>query len=136
MTRLNPGLRHTILLAALAVPVLLAGCNAQPQTRSGAAAQAACRQRADEVYLMQNRGEIYRADQYATSTRDAPYASSGVVGVTSSGLSGRYARDSLLSDCLSGNHPAGPVTPGEAPAPGTSPAGPATRAGQPPAPRP
>lgn len=79
----------------------LAGCATNaPRDRGSAAQQAACRQRADEVYLKQNRGDVYRGDQYATSTRDAPYASSGLIGVTSSGLSGRYARDKMLDDCL------------------------------------
>ncbi|MCW3475037.1 hypothetical protein [Limobrevibacterium gyesilva] len=104
MTRLRLPAIRTVrgptlsLLATLAV----AACAAQqPQSHASAAQQAACKQRADEVYLRQNRADIYRADTYATSTRDAPL--SGLPqSNTTSGLSGRYARDVLLSNCLNG----------------------------------
>ncbi len=103
------------LPAALLAVTLLAGCNSTPRDRGTAAQQAACRERADEIYIKQNRAEIYAADRYATSTRDAPYGSSGLVGVTSAGLSGRYARDGLITDCING------LTNNTAPASGATP---------------
>jgi hypothetical protein len=97
-----------LLLAGLT----LAACAAQPPaTRASAAQQAACKQRADEVYLRQNRADIYRADNFATSTRGAPYSNLPTSNATS-GLSGRYARDTMLSDCLNG---IGSGTPGSGP---------------------
>ncbi len=119
--------------AAISLPVLMlaligvAGCGAPPD-RGTVAQQAACRERADEVYLRQNRAEIYRADQYATSTRDAPYGSSGVIGNTSSGLSGRYARDSMVSDCIAGAVNAATPGPGKTPDEPAVPAPPAASA--------
>jgi hypothetical protein len=87
----------TTLVAALS----LAGCTQPAGPRAGAspAQTAACRQRSEEVYLTQNRGDVYRADTYATSTRDAPFGG-GLASVPSSGLSQRYARDQMLDDCL------------------------------------
>jgi hypothetical protein len=68
--------------------------------RASAAARAACRSRADEVYLKQNRGEVYQADTYSTSTRDSPYTASGLPGITTNGLGGQYQRDQMEDDCL------------------------------------
>jgi hypothetical protein len=84
------------LLAVLAV----SACSA-PAPRAGIsqAQTAACRQRSDTVYLSQNRATLYRADSYATSTRDAPMGG-GLSQVPSSGLSERYAHDQLLDACL------------------------------------
>ncbi len=108
-------------LAAALLVLAAPGC-APPEPRSHASAveRAACRQRADQVYAMQNRDEIYRADTYATSTRDAPFAGGGLAGVTSRGLSGGFSRDQMVEDCL--NSSAGNVgaTPA-APAPDASP---------------
>jgi hypothetical protein len=101
------------VLAALA----LAGCSIPVGRPSGlTAAQAqACRQRTDEVYLLQNRGELYRTDSFVSGSRDSPF--SGATGVTTSGgigannfgdgLSGQYAREKALSDCY--NSSAGPA---------------------------
>ncbi|HEY0421279.1 MAG TPA: hypothetical protein VGC80_17320 [Acetobacteraceae bacterium] len=69
---------------------------------ASAATRAACRQRADEVYLRQNRADIYRNDYYVGSTRDAPFASTGLPGVSSDGLSSRFGREKMLDDCVSG----------------------------------
>lgn len=84
------------VLAALAV----AACSA-PEPRAGLsqAQTAACRQRSDTVFLSQNRATLYRADSYATSTRDAPMGA-GLAQVPSSGLSDRYARDQMMDACL------------------------------------
>lgn len=102
-------------LLALSLLALAAGC-ARPaeQSRASLADRAACRQRADEVYTLQNRDAVYRADSYATSTRDSPYASNGTPGVTTSDLFGQYARQQMVSDCLNsvaGNVGAAPAAP-------------------------
>jgi hypothetical protein len=61
---------------------------------------AACRQRADEVWERNNRGEIYRADVYASGTRDAMFSSSGSPNLGIRELQGRFARDRMYNDCL------------------------------------
>ncbi len=89
-------------LAALAC-LIMAGCAAPPPSRQASANnadRAACRQRADEIYNKQNRADTYRADSFTTSSLDSPYASTGLPGVPSAGLSSAFARDNLVSDCL------------------------------------
>jgi hypothetical protein len=95
--------RVTPLLAACVVLGALAGCAPQVQSarsRATAAQIAACRHRADEVWQQQNRSEVYRSDSWATSTRDSPFAGAGLPGTVSSGLSGQYAREQMLDNCL------------------------------------
>jgi hypothetical protein len=88
-------------LAIFLVALLLAGCaNRPPPNRATAATAAACRQRADEVFARQNRAEVYNSDTYDSSIRDAPFASSGLPGITTRGLGSRYARDKYLDDCI------------------------------------
>ncbi len=99
----------------LAALLALAACSSPPQSsggraRASAATLAACRQRADDVYLRQNRDEIYRADTYVGSTRDSPFAGYGQSGITSAGLSGRYARDNIQEACLNNTSPPGSVS--------------------------
>jgi hypothetical protein len=92
-----PSMRATGLVLALAA----AGCaRPPPPTSQDAAAVAACRQTADRVYQTQNRGEVYETDRYETSGRDAPYSLGNLPGVTTRGLSGEYARDTMIGDCL------------------------------------
>ena len=113
------GLRAATIPGVLALSLLsLAGC-APPsaQSHASAAAQLACRGRADEVYLRQNPASIYQADQYAASTRDAPYSSVGFAGNTSRGLPGQYYRDTLLDTCLDAtNHQASATSAEQGPA--------------------
>jgi hypothetical protein len=107
----------TGLAVALSATLLLAGCGAPtPQSRASAAQQAACRQRADEVYTQRNRDAKYIADAYVSGTRDTPFSASGATGDTSSGLAGQYSRDTIYSDCINGiGAPLGAAP--EAPAP-------------------
>jgi hypothetical protein len=88
--------------AALLAVLTLGACAAaqQPRAQATAAQKAACRQRADEVYEKQNRGDVYRADNFAGGLRDTPYASQGMPVSPSAGLSARFARDTLFDDCL------------------------------------
>jgi len=97
--------RAAALAALLAAAATLGACANtyhRPANRAAAsqATLAACRTRADEIYLKQNRAEIYQADTYATQTRDSPYGASGLPGITSAGLSGRYAREQMEDDCI------------------------------------
>lgn len=85
----------------LAFLLLAGGCTrATPAGNVSAADRAECRQRADVVFDKQNRAEIYRTDVFAGETRDAPFATTGLPGITSRGLSGQYERANLLEDCL------------------------------------
>jgi hypothetical protein len=98
--------RAALPVAAIAVATLLSGCAGSASRAHGgatAATIAACRSRADEVYDKQNRDQVYRSDTYAGGTRDAPFSSTGLPGITSNGLSGRYARDTLEDDCINGS---------------------------------
>ncbi|MBV9784100.1 MAG: hypothetical protein JO264_09795 [Acidisphaera sp.] len=105
-------------LAIFAVAIGLAACGAPPPSQPSAATQAACRSRADEVYLRQNRQSIYRADDYAGGIRDAPYATTGLPGITTNGLADRYDRDEMVRSCLNGTENNGEVVPSPGVAPG------------------
>jgi hypothetical protein len=95
----------------LALPLALAACAGQPQSHASAAAQAACKQRADEVYTQQNRDQVYASDTYVSRTRDTPFNGAGMPGSGSEGLSSLYARDQILSNCLDGINSGASATP-------------------------
>lgn len=63
----------------------------------------ACRARADQVFTRQNRDQVYRVDSYNSDTRDAPFGTSGLKGVTSAGLSQQFGRDNMVENCLRGS---------------------------------
>jgi hypothetical protein len=95
MTHLGRFAPTGVLLAAVA----LAACDAGPpsaQAQADAATQAACRQRADQVYEQQNRGDIYSPQ----SQVNTPYSASYAPGVTGRGLSDVFAHDRMVSDCV------------------------------------
>jgi hypothetical protein len=99
--------RLTCMIVALAASACALGPpGAAPET----SARSACQQRADEVFQRQNRAEVYNVDTYRTDTRDAPFATSGVKGVTSAGLSQQFSHDTMVDDCLRGSAP-GPQSP-------------------------
>ena len=92
-----------LFLAGLSLSGLSA-CSAPlpPPTRSPAqAAAAACRSRADEIYLKQNRSILSERSQ-----RDNPYASTGSPGITTEGLGQQYGRDVMIADCIRNTGPA------------------------------
>lgn len=113
---------------ALVLPLFASACSfgfglpprQAASTSVSAADRAVCRQRADEVYAKQNRGELVRADSYATTNRDSPFAVSGVPSNPSAGLSSRYAREQLLDECLA----SAPSNVGAVPGSGTATAAP------------
>jgi len=86
---------------ALLLLAALAGCAAQrpPVSRSQSAAEQECRDRADQVFEIRNRGDKYRSDQYVSGQRDTPYGGSIPTDPTAD-LQARYQRDQLLTDCL------------------------------------
>ncbi len=88
---------------ALAAFLLAAGCAPRPPTREShvaAAAAAACRARTDQIYARQNRYLLSERD-----TRDSPFSSQGLPGITSAGLSQRFDRDSIYDNCIGSNAP-------------------------------
>ena len=108
-------------LAPLLLVALAAGCSAPgPGGGGGVASTAACRARADEVYLRQNRADIYRADQYAAGGKDAPFGGGALINAPS--LSARFARERLVDNCLAARPgPAGPAADAPGTAPGAAP---------------
>ena len=94
-------------LAALLLTLALLGpgcARPSPQSQANAAERAACQRHADEVYNMRHPDAVYKADNYATSRMDAPFAGQGLGGVMTHGLSGQYQRDQLVNDCLQGGN--------------------------------
>lgn len=105
-------------LSSVAVPIVVclavAGCGLPNGGRRAGltAAQAQeCRARSEEVYRQQNRADIYKSDTYATSTRDSPFSTSGLPGITSSGLGSQYGRERALNDCYNASASGSPATP-------------------------
>lgn len=90
-------------VVSMALLAVVSACSAPPpptpSDRASAATQAACRQRAEEIYQQQNRGELYRSDQLATQA-DSPLSAGGLKGFTPQGLSQRYDYGSIVQDCL------------------------------------
>lgn len=64
--------------------------------QTDAATRAACTQHAEDVYNQRNRGEIYTPQ----SSVNTPFSANYNPGVTTRGLSDRYARDSMIRDCV------------------------------------
>ena len=92
-------LRTLLPLAALAGAATLSACSPAPQSpqaRANAETLAACRQRAEEVYSQQNRGDIYSP----ASSVNTPFSSNYVPGITARGLPQLYAHDKMVSDCV------------------------------------
>jgi hypothetical protein len=109
--------------ALLLIPLMaLSACaNQAPPSRATAAARSACRAHADDVFLRQNSDAIYRSDNYSSNLRDSPFGSSGLPGLTTTGLSQQFGIDNTMQDCLNGmgDSPAATeaVPPGQPPVP-------------------
>jgi hypothetical protein len=87
-----------MLLVAL---TLLAGCAgpALPptgQARADAETVAACRQRAEQVYDLRHRGDIYSPLPQV----DTPFASNYAPGTPDQNLSALHEHDELINDCI------------------------------------
>lgn len=95
--------QRLLCISSVIAALMASACTfGPPPSASEAATQSACRERADEVFQRQNRGAVYNTDTYQTDTRDAPFATSGLRGVTSAGLGQQFGRDTTLDDCLRG----------------------------------
>ena len=94
--------RHLVPALLLPAVLLCAACQPSrpPMSRAQRADYDACRARADAVYNQQNRAAISERD-----TRDTPFATNYVSGITSNGLSARFARDNLVGACSPGQQP-------------------------------
>jgi hypothetical protein len=83
------------LMGALA----LSACAAPPpsgQAQADTATRNACRQRADETYNLQKRGDIYRPQ----APVNTPYSAGYTPGDTQTGLSDLFAYDRMVNDCV------------------------------------
>ncbi len=60
------------------------------------AARASCREEVDRVYSAQNRADLSMRD-----SRDSPFSSNYVTGITSRGLGAQYGRGDAMEACLS-----------------------------------
>jgi hypothetical protein len=75
---------------------------ATPRSQASAAAQTACRSRADQVFEQQNRGAIYREDNFVSGLRDSPFGSAGLGSTIPTNLADQFGRDRTMQDCLDG----------------------------------
>lgn len=76
--------------------VALAGCQQQaPRSRADTASRQACRDAVDRVYNAQNRADLSRRDE-----RDYAFAGSYNSGIVTRGISARYGRDQMVTDCV------------------------------------
>jgi hypothetical protein len=86
-------------LAALAPALLLlATCSpppASPANRANRETLAACRERAEDVYVRQNRDLIYQND-----TSSTPYSAGPNTGIPTHGLSSLFAHEQVIDDCV------------------------------------
>jgi hypothetical protein len=83
----------SLLLAAS----LAAGCQSQPAPRPTAnqETRASCRGSVDRVFDAQNRADLSRRDD-----RDAAFAAGYVSGIVTRGMSSRFHRDQMVTDCV------------------------------------
>ena len=95
-------LAGALAVSACAIPFGSTGATGGPvaQQSGSTTAVADCRVRADRVFSRQNPDHVYRADDYETDTRDAPFASTGMRGVISAPLPQQFARDDTMDECL------------------------------------
>jgi len=86
------------LVAVVPALLLLATCSPPPQTAAGRASQAtlaACRHRAEDVYVSQNRDLLYQND-----TSSTPYSAGPNTGIPTHGLSSLFANQQVVDDCV------------------------------------
>ena len=95
-------------LLALAATSLfvLAGCTQQPRSRATTAALQKCRVEVDRVYAAQNRVDLSTRD-----TRDTPFASNYLSGITSRGLGAQYGRENMTQSCVNEATTGSPAVP-------------------------
>ncbi len=92
-------LSFALLLAGCTVPL---GPDAGPAGGARTARAADCRAQAEQAYQLQHPSDVMNADAYAGGLRDTPYSGMGVPTSVATSLSGRFLRERLYRDCLSG----------------------------------
>ena len=115
---------RSVSLPAVAMLGLAAVACQAPSTRTPAdrQARAACREAVDRVYQAQNRADLSRRDD-----RDAAFAGGYVSGIVTRGISSRYGRDQMVSECVQSAGEPGGQTTDTGTSPTFSPATPAQR---------
>ncbi|HXT81317.1 MAG TPA: hypothetical protein VN702_17260 [Acetobacteraceae bacterium] len=83
-------------MAILALTACSGGAEPSGQAKADAQTQAACRQRADEIYNQQNRAAIYAPQ----SSFNTPFSANYTPGVTDRGLADLYEHNRLVRDCV------------------------------------
>lgn len=110
----HPILVPTLVVPTLVIPtlvitgLLLSAC-AQParqRPHASAASTAACRAEVNRVYNAQNRVDLSTRD-----TRDTPFASNYLSGITTRGLGAEYSRDNMVQSCLNNASSSGSLAP-------------------------
>lgn len=97
-------------LAAALLTAALSACQAPSVTGQAAAdaqTRAACRERANQVYDQQNRGEIYSPPPQVNT----PYSANYTPERPDRGLSDLFAHDRFVNDCVRNGTGAERVTP-------------------------
>lgn len=112
MTQPHPILSRLRPAALLGLAALALSACAVPLSDAQRQTVAACRERADQVYEVQNRGAIYLPQP----SSDTPFSSNYAIGGSDSGLIARHSDDQMVSDCVrnTGTQPMGNA--GKAPA--------------------
>lgn len=88
--------RLPVVLAAFALSACAGPAPQGSQAQADASTRAACRQRADDVYNQQNRGEIYSP----ASQVNTPYSANYLPGASDRGLAQQFGFDRQISDCV------------------------------------
>jgi hypothetical protein len=86
---------------AILLLILLSGCaiplgGGVPESKADADTLAACRQRAEQIYDIRHRGDIYSPPP-AVNT---PYSTNYVPGVTDRQLANEHEHQELINDCV------------------------------------
>jgi hypothetical protein len=120
---LLPALVSLALTSSVLGACSFGGPPATSASRASQATLAACRERAEDVYVRQNRDLIY-----ANDTSSTPYSAGPSTGLPMHGLSSQFAHQQVIDDCVRNTGPAtlrgdGPTTPA-GPAAAGAPAGP------------
>ncbi len=82
-------------VGALLAGLCLAGCAGSVHPRRDAGLLSSCRARTEQEFNRQNRDLLSFRDN-----TDTPFSTSFDSGITSAGLSRRFARDQLMSSCV------------------------------------
>lgn len=90
---------------ALLLLTALTACQQSAGSRPSAAITAACRAEVDRVWAAQNRVDLSTRDTSAT-----PFGNNYVSGITSSGLSQQFQRQTMQRDCVNSNTIGGPAS--------------------------